>query len=161
MLTKREGCSLYTRSGVQTHKRVWVPPYIYILCIKERNLNNRQEKQILMTTPSKAGERKRCPSQGSMCYRWGGGLGQTRLCLKLEGFALCSEDKSLWLTSIMLDQGSKEEWFQGMVWDIFPAIHSVTLLSLNCCFLCYASLDHLRAWLGVQEGFIITHEEHL
>lgn len=96
----------------------------------------------------------------STCCRWGEGLGQTRLRLMLEGFALCREDKFLWLTSMMLDQGSKEEWFQGMVWDIFPAIHSVTLLSLNCCFLCYASLEHLRAWLGVQEGFIIIHKEY-
>lgn len=98
------------------------------------------------------------PAQGwSMWCRWGGGLGQTHLCLMLEEFALCREGKSLWLTPMMLDQGSKEEWFQGMVWDIFPAIHSVTLLS----FLWYASLDHLRAWCGVQEGFTIIHKEYL
>lgn len=51
---------------------------------------------------------------------------------------------ALWLTSIGLDQGTKEEGVQGMTWEISLAIQSVTLLSLNCCLLCNACLQHLR-----------------
>lgn len=47
-----------------------------------------------------------------------------------------------------------------MVWDMSPAIQSVTLLRLNCCFLYYACLQHLRASLSVQEGFITLHKEY-
>lgn len=137
---------------------VWDPLHLYFVQKGKKTPQQARKMDLKWWFVARQERGRDVPAQGwSMCCRWEGGLGQTRLCLMLEEFTLCREGKSLWLTSIMLDQRRKEEWFQGIVWDIFLAIPSVSLLS----FLWYASLEDLRAWLGVQEGFIVVHKEYL